>query len=142
MLTSKENPVYPVFWMGSEDHDFEEISHIHWEDQTVQWKHEQGNAVGRMSTEGLDLAIDEVMSVATSSLTREELVKLQVQLDAWKTKKDATYATLWQMALYHLFQDDELIVLNADDHRLKKVIYAHYDQRVEDKPLADLHKGI
>ena len=30
-LTSKENPVYPVFWMGSEDHDFEEINHIHWE---------------------------------------------------------------------------------------------------------------
>ena len=23
LLSSKENPVYPVFWMGSEDHDFE-----------------------------------------------------------------------------------------------------------------------
>ena len=121
MLTSKENPVYPVFWMGSEDHDFEEINHIHWEGKTLQWDQEQGNAVGRMSTQGLDQAIDEVMSVATSSLPREELVKLQGQLDAWKTKKNTTYATLWQMALYQLFQDEELIVINADDHRLKKL---------------------
>ncbi len=120
-LTSKENPVYPVFWMGSEDHDFEEINHIHWEGKSVRWDQEQGNAVGRMSTQGLDRAIDEVMSIATSSLPREELAKLQGQLDAWKAKKDATYATLWQMALYQLFQDDELIVLNADDYRLKKL---------------------
>ena len=120
-LTSKENPVYPVFWMGSEDHDFEEINHIHWEGKSVRWDQEQGNAVGRMSTQKLDQAIDEVMSVATSSLTREELVKLQGQLDSWKAKKGASYATLWQMALYQLFQDDELIVLNADDYRLKKL---------------------
>ena len=93
-----------MFWMGSEDHDFEEINHIHWEGKSVRWDQEQGNAVGRMSTQGLDRAIDEVMSVATSSLPREELVKLQGQLDAWKAKKDATYATLWQMALYQLFQ--------------------------------------
>ena len=121
MLSSKENPVYPVFWMGSEDHDFEEINHIHWEGTKLQWKHEQGNAVGRMSTQGLHQAINEVMSTATSSLNNEELSKLQTQLDAWKTKKDATYAVLWQMALYQLFQDDELIILNADDYRLKKL---------------------
>lgn len=121
MLTSTENPIYPVFWMGSEDHDFEEINHIHWEGKSVRWDQEQGNAVGRMSTQGIDQAIDEVMSAASSSLTREELVKLQGQLDSWKAKKGASYATLWQMALYHLFQDDELIVLNADDYRLKKL---------------------
>ena len=121
MLSSKENPVFPVFWMGSEDHDFEEINHIHWESRKVQWEQEQGNAVGRMSTQGLDKAIDEVMSVASESLSSEELLKLQSQLDLWKTKKDLTYDTLWQMALYQLFQDDELIVLNADDYRLKQL---------------------
>lgn len=120
-LSSNENPVYPVFWMGSEDHDFEEINHIHWEDQTVQWRHEQGNAVGRMSIQGLDQAIEEVLRIAKASLSSGALQQLSDQLDVWKTKEDITYASLWQMALYQLFQDDELIVLNADDYRLKKL---------------------
>ena len=121
LLSSKENPVYPVFWMGSEDHDFEEINHIHWEGRKVQWDQKQGNAVGRMSTQGLHQAIEEVMSIAAESLSKEELLKLKSQLDLWKNKKDITYATLWQTALYLLFQDDELIVLNADDYRLKQL---------------------
>ena len=120
-LSSKENPVYPVFWMGSEDHDFEEINHIHWGSRKVQWVQQQGNAVGRMSTRGIDHAINEVVSIAKASLSSEALLKLQSQLDQWKTKENLTYATLWQRALYQLFQDDELIVLNADDHRLKKL---------------------
>lgn len=121
MLSSKENPVYPVFWMGSEDHDFEEINHIHWEGKKVRWDHVQGNAVGRMSTKGIDHTIDEIISIAKVSLSSEALLKLQSQLDLWKTKDNLSYVMLWQRALYQLFQDDELIVLNADDHRLKKL---------------------
>jgi len=46
----KAHPEYnfvPVYWMASEDHDFEEINHFQLFHQRISWETEQGGAVGR-----------------------------------------------------------------------------------------------
>ena len=44
----------PVYWMATEDHDFEEINYFNFEGKKVQWNKNASGAVGRLSTEGLE----------------------------------------------------------------------------------------
>jgi uncharacterized protein YllA (UPF0747 family) len=46
------NTYVPVYWMASEDHDFEEINHFSVNGQSIHWSREQQGPVGRLSTEG------------------------------------------------------------------------------------------
>ena len=44
----------PVYWMATEDHDFDEINYFNYDGKKVSWNRKDGGAVGRFSTEGLD----------------------------------------------------------------------------------------
>ena len=48
---TEANPAYrvhPVFVLGAEDHDFEEINHLHLFGQRFEWSTDQSGPVGRM----------------------------------------------------------------------------------------------
>lgn len=47
----------PVFWMGSEDADLDELGKIYLRNEAITWNTSQKGAVGRMSTKGLDKII-------------------------------------------------------------------------------------
>ncbi|MEX2380027.1 MAG: bacillithiol biosynthesis BshC, partial [Vicingaceae bacterium] len=55
----------PVYWMASEDHDFEEISFFRFKGQKLQWQTEQSGAVGRMKTEELKAVLDQFDELLT-----------------------------------------------------------------------------
>ncbi|MGB0892051.1 MAG: bacillithiol biosynthesis protein BshC, partial [Flavobacteriaceae bacterium] len=44
----------PVYWMATEDHDFDEINYFNFKGKKIQWNREDGGAVGRFSTKGLE----------------------------------------------------------------------------------------
>ena len=46
------NNFVPIFWMATEDHDFQEINHIHLFGKKIAWDSNQSGAVGRMHLEG------------------------------------------------------------------------------------------
>jgi len=48
----------PVYWMASEDHDFEEISSFRFQDKIIRWSGEAAGAVGKMSLEDLQPTLD------------------------------------------------------------------------------------
>lgn len=50
----------PVYWMASEDHDFEEISYFYLFGKKYQWKTEQTGAVGRFNPKELEAIIGEL----------------------------------------------------------------------------------
>ena len=59
----EENPDYnfvPVYWMASEDHDFEEIRITHIGDQDVIWECDDTGAVGRFDTSTLSEVVKTV----------------------------------------------------------------------------------
>lgn len=49
----------PIYWMATEDHDFEEINHFNFKDKKIKWERESFGPVGRLSTEGLNEVFDE-----------------------------------------------------------------------------------
>ena len=51
----------PVYWMATEDHDFDEINYFNFKGKKLRWNRTSNGAVGRLSTEGLD-AVFEVFS--------------------------------------------------------------------------------
>ena len=50
----------PVYWMASEDHDFEEVSHFNLFGKEYKWESSQSGAVGHSSTEGISKILNEL----------------------------------------------------------------------------------
>ena len=62
----KKYPQYnfvPVYWMASEDHDFEEISYVHLFDKKITWQQNQKGASGNISTSTFQPVLEELKSV-------------------------------------------------------------------------------
>lgn len=97
----------PVYWMASEDHDYDEIKYFRLYEKKYIWKTEQTGAVGRFSTKGLAELAREVPG--DTSLFQEAYAKNKTLSDAVRHYVNA------------LFQSEGLVVIDADNPALKKV---------------------
>jgi len=106
----------PVYWMASEDHDYDEIKSIHLFGKTVTWENPNARgAVGRISTDGLQAIIDELkilLGETDNSLRLIELFK-----SAYINSNNIASAT--RMLVNELFARYNLVVLDPDDKELK-----------------------
>jgi bacillithiol biosynthesis cysteine-adding enzyme BshC len=106
----------PVYYMGSEDNDLEELGTVHVDGKTYRWATTQTGAVGRMKPEGLDSLIEEVTRHLGVNAEAREIVSLLH--DAYGTQPDIQSATLHLVnALFGRFG---LVVLIADTPAFKK----------------------
>lgn len=106
----------PVYWMASEDHDFEEISSIHLFGNKVEWKEPAGGPCGRMKTKSLSGVIDHLMTLIGNS-EQAEWLKYIFQ-KSYLENDNLAQAT---RSLVHLLLPNEnFLVIDGDDHDLKK----------------------
>lgn len=107
----------PVFWLGSEDHDFEEINHINLFGKTFTWPDKQGGACGRYSPASITGLIEELIPVLGDSEHAKYLTKIF-------SEAYLKNASLSHSALYYLnaiFGELGLVIVNGDDADLKKM---------------------
>lgn len=105
----------PVYWMATEDHDFAEINHTYISDKKISWQQAGGGATGRLETKGIESAIREYTGILGLSGHAEELGKLiRSAYTENKTLADAT-----RHLVNVLFEEYGLVILDADDRRLK-----------------------
>ena len=105
----------PVYWMASEDHDFEEISTTFLNQESIGWKKKAGNAVGRMNLDGLQDAIEQLAEKLNPSDYSHQLLNF-LQSDFLESEN---YAEAFLKLVDYLFQEFGLVILDADDEKLK-----------------------
>jgi len=97
----------PVYWMASEDHDFEEINHFNLFGKQHSWETNQQGAVGRFDTAGLSTILEELRECP------------EVFKEAYASGKNLAQATRY--IVNELFGDQGLIVVDADHADLKSL---------------------
>ncbi len=105
----------PVYYMGSEDADLDELGHIYLDNEKLSWDTPQTGAVGRMHTTGLDKIMTRIEGEFAGFPFGPELIQLlkEVYLQA-ATIEEATLKLLHQ-----LFGHYGLVILIADRPLLK-----------------------
>ncbi len=107
----------PVFWLGSEDHDFTEIGHFHLFGKTYTWTDDQGGACGRFDPRSLQSIIEELKPVLGESENAKYLISLFE--DAYLYSDSLSEAT--RKILNALFGRFGLVVVDGDDATFKSL---------------------
>jgi bacillithiol biosynthesis cysteine-adding enzyme BshC len=110
--------IVPVYWMNSEDHDFEEINHFFFHDRKWEWKPSEpiGGAVGRMRTQGLAELMDEMKAAFPDSDFDSGIFRYF--REAYSGSKNLSEAT--RKIVNHLFGAYGLVIFDQDDAELKR----------------------
>ncbi len=109
------NHFVPVFWLGSEDHDFEEINHFYLFGKKYTWEGSQGGACGKYDTKGVEKIIAELIPVLGEGVNAHFLISLFSK--AYSTSQDLSGAT--RLILNELFGVYGLVVVDGNDSYFK-----------------------
>ncbi|MCL9770871.1 bacillithiol biosynthesis cysteine-adding enzyme BshC [Flavobacterium sp. HXWNR69] len=107
----------PVYWMATEDHDFDEINFFNFKGKKIQWKKESKGPVGRLNTSGLEVVFEQFSSELglgnNANYLRELFKKSYLE---HTNLADAT-----RFLANELFKNEGLIIVDGDDLELKNL---------------------
>ncbi len=107
-----EERCVPVFWMASEDHDFEEIRSLNLFGRTMTWNTDQKGPVGRFNLEGWSEVRAEIEQLFANHPNGE----IHALLDAFDGEN---LAEATRKLVHTLFREYGLVIINGDDPSLK-----------------------
>lgn len=116
----------PVYWMASEDHDFDEINHFRFNGQKFSWDTDQVGAVGRFDTKTIKSIFDQIIGLP------------DFFAEAYLKQKDLASAVRYYMN--HLFSEYGLVIIDADNKEFKQlfspVIHADVFDHIPERQVA------
>ncbi|MBL4904664.1 MAG: bacillithiol biosynthesis cysteine-adding enzyme BshC [Flavobacteriaceae bacterium] len=117
-LTAKfpKHHFVPIYWMATEDHDFDEINYFNFREAKVQWNRNDGGAVGQFSTDGLQAVYEEFSKQLGTTKNAAYLKKLFS--DGYLNHDNLAVATRY--IANELFSTYGLVIIDGDDIALKK----------------------
>src|SRR5690606_12180634 len=110
-----EKNFVPVYWMATEDHDFEEINHVNVDEKNISWIQQTNGATGRLNTKTVVAAVQAYKGYLGISNNGKKLAKLVEQ--AYLQNENLADAT--RVLVNSLFEQYGLVIINADDASLK-----------------------
>ena len=109
------NQFVPMFVIGGEDHDFDEVSSINLFGKKITWQNDETGSVGMMSTESLRTVLEELKPI----LGESENAKTIFSLIEKNYTAHKVYHTAAQGLINDLFGKYGLLVLNPNNKDLK-----------------------
>jgi bacillithiol biosynthesis cysteine-adding enzyme BshC len=119
----------PIYWMATEDHDFEEINYFNFKGKKFRWNKNSSGPVGRLSTDGLD-AVFEVFAKELGSSTNAQKIK---ELFQKSYLKHTTLAEATRFLANELFVDFGLVIVDADSAELKRTLIPYIKDELENQ---------
>ncbi len=123
----------PVFWMGSEDHDWEELNHTFVHGHKITWQQENlGGAIGRIPTDTLQASFEELEKIIGKNNWLEKIQQAVV--------KYKTFGKLTHFLVDEIFQEQGLVVIDQDDASLKALFQTVMADEILKEKAIDLLK--
>jgi len=105
----------PIFWLASEDHDFNEINSINLFNKKITWQNNQDGPVGRMKLKGLDDVLNQLEDLISKDEKSIEL--LGFFRKSYLENNNLADATRY--LVNHIFGEYGILIIDGDDSRLK-----------------------
>jgi len=112
-----DNNFVPIYWMATEDHDFEEINHFKFKEKKIVWNTTSNGPVGRLSTEGLQ----EVYDLFSTELGLGDNASYLKELFKKAYLEHSNLADATRYLVNELFKNEGLVIIDGDDFDLKKL---------------------
>ncbi|WP_333888497.1 bacillithiol biosynthesis cysteine-adding enzyme BshC [Sphingobacterium siyangense] len=107
----------PVYWMATEDHDFEEINHTKVFSKKISWDTPAVSATGRMDTATIVDAVKQYTNILGLSENSTKLTRIVEE--AYLNHDRLADATRYMVN--ELFKSYGLLIVDADDRELKEL---------------------
>ncbi len=127
------NHFVPVFIMGGEDHDFEEISSTQVFGKPITWNTNAGGSVGNLSNSTLTDVLDELKALLGD---REIAASIYATIETAFTKFK-TYGTGMRFLVNELFKDYGLVVVDMSDAELKRAFIPIIEKEIFERKSVD-----
>lgn len=116
----------PIYWMATEDHDFDEINYFNFKGRKFRWNKESTGPVGRLSTEGLDDFFEVFQHELGIGKNAETIKKLfQESYLKHSNLSDAT-----RFLANELFGEYGLVIIDADHPDLKRTFIPYIKEEL------------
>lgn len=120
----------PVFITSGEDHDFDEVNHLHLFGKTLTWESGESGPVGNMNTASLASVLQDLKGIMGEA---ENAVALYELIEKIHTKNSRYADAAFELA-QTLFNENGLVVLNTNDARLKRIFTPIIKEEILQQP--------
>ncbi len=119
----------PIYWMATEDHDFDEIKYFNFKGKKIQWNREAGGAVGELNLDGLN-DIYELFSKELGAGKNADYLR-QLFKKAFVDHTNLTDAT--RFLTNELFGKYGLVIIDGNDSALKSLFVPYVEEELKNK---------
>lgn len=117
----------PIYWMATEDHDFDEINYFILHGKKIRWNRESKGPVGQLSTEGLQ----EISSIFDQEIGAGKNAQYLKELFQKSYLEHHNLADATRYLANELFKNSGLVIIDGDCAELKKQLIPACKNEIE-----------